>query len=56
MARTRWALAVLVLTAAVAAGFVIAKRRSQPSAGISGSAPPSATLARGGELVALYRD
>ena len=55
MARTRWALAVLVLTAAVAAGFVITKRRSQPSAGVSGSATPSATLARGGEIVASYR-
>ena len=54
MARTRWALAVVVLTALVAAGFVINKRRSQP-AGVSGSPAPAAALARGGELVASYR-
>jgi peptide/nickel transport system substrate-binding protein len=55
VARTKWPIAVLVLTAVVvAAGFVISKSRSQPAAG-SGSPATAATLARGGELVASYR-
>ena len=54
MARTTWVVAVLVLTAAIAAGS------SSPSAGRSppaspAAATPSATPARGGELVASFR-
>jgi peptide/nickel transport system substrate-binding protein len=52
--RTRWVVAVVVLTAAIVTGFLISKRRSQP-AGVPAGATTSTTLARGGELVGTYR-
>ncbi len=54
MARTRLAVAVVVLTVAIAAGVFFINWRSQP-AGVPAAPPTSATLARGGELVASYR-
>ena len=54
MARTRWILAVVVLTGAVAGGFLLNKRRSAPEGAPAGGTT-SAVLARGGELVGSYR-
>ena len=54
MTITRSAVAVVVLTAAIAAGLYVSKRRAQP-AGVPATGTPSATLVRGGELVASYR-
>jgi peptide/nickel transport system substrate-binding protein len=54
VARTRWALAVLVLIAAIAAAFVLSARRSRPAPPAASGAPSSSPL-RGGELVASFR-
>ena len=54
MARAKWAIAVLVLIAAIAAGFLVSKRRSE-TAGVPATAATAPALARGGELVASYR-